>query len=554
VRISLRVVLAAAVTAALGTGATLWATAAGAAHTAAAPTITLLYGTAPDYLDPQEGYTTQSAEATWVSYLGLYGYAHKSGAAGGNLIPALATAAPKVTDAGKTYTMTLRPNLVYSNGKKVLATDFAYSIERALKLNWGGDPFYTGYIVGAAAYQKGTAKTISGIVANNATRTIVVHLLSDYGPFPNILAFPSSGFVPAGTPMKTATTTMPAGVGPYMITNVNPGKSWLGQINPYYAKEAIPGIPVAKVNVQARVEANTTTETEDVLNNTADVFDTGDAISPSLLAQVKAQASNRYATTPVVQTFYFFMNTTTKPFNSQLVREAVIESIDRNALSKLDSGNLVPGCYMLPIGMVGHPTKPCPYGNPAATPTAATIAKAKGLIAKAGDTGVPVTVYSQERQPRTQFVTYYASVLTELGFKVNIKQVVDANYFPTVGNLKLEAQTGFADWLEDFPNPADFYLLLDKNSIQPVNNQNFSQVDDPKIQNAIKQLDAQPATALPKFAKDWQALDYYTAQKAYEVVYGYPVDPTFVSTRINFKAARVQPTYGWDWTSFQLNS
>ena len=79
-RISLRVVLAAAVTAALGTGATLWATAAGAAHTAAAPTITLLYGTAPDYLDPQEGYTTQSAEATWVSYLGLYGYAHKSAA------------------------------------------------------------------------------------------------------------------------------------------------------------------------------------------------------------------------------------------------------------------------------------------------------------------------------------------------------------------------------------------------------------------------------------------------------------------------------------------
>ncbi len=61
--------------------------------------------------------------------------------------------------------------------------------------------------------------------------------------------------------------------------------------------------------------------------------------------------------------------------------------------------------------------------------------------------------------------------------------IVDTNYFPTIGNLKLEAQTGFADWLEDFPNPADFYLLLDKNSIQPVNNQNFSKVDDPHIQN-----------------------------------------------------------------------
>ena len=66
-----------------------------------------------------------------------------------------------------------------------------------------------------------------------------------------------------------------------------------------------------------------------------------------------------------MQNFYFFMNSTIKPFNSQLVREAVVMSVDQNALSKLDSGNLVPGCYFLPIGMIGHPTKPCPYGNPA---------------------------------------------------------------------------------------------------------------------------------------------------------------------------------------------
>ena len=132
-----------------------------------------------------------------------------------------------------------------------------------------------------------------------------------------------------------------------------------------------------------------------------------------------------------------------KPFNSQLVREAVVMSIDRNALSKLDSGNLVPGCYFLPIGMVGHPTEPCPYGNPAISPTAATIAKAKGLIAQAGDTGAAVTVYSEERQPRTQFVTYYASVLNELGFKVNIKQIVDTQLLPD----DRQPQAGSADGL-----------------------------------------------------------------------------------------------------------
>jgi peptide/nickel transport system substrate-binding protein len=536
---------------ALGTAATLWATAAGAAHTAAAPTVTIVYGTAPDYLDPQKTYTTQGGEATWVSYLGLYTYAHKTGSAGGIVIPALASGLPSVTNGGKTYTMTLRKSLVYSNGKAVKASDFTYSIERAIKLTWGGDSFYTGNIVGAAAYSKGTATTISGIVANDAKGQITIHLLAPYGAFLNVLAFPSSGFVPTGTAMTSLSNSPPPGVGPYMITNVVPDKSWVGAINPYYAKEAIPGIPQGSVTIDAKVESNTATETEDVLNNTADLFDTGDSLTPSLLTQIKSTAASRYSTIPVVQNFYFFLNIKEKPFNSQLVREAVDLAIDRRVLSKLSGGTIVPGCFFLPPGMVGHPTSPCPYGiNPNGAPN---VAKAKALVKQSGDAGVAVTVYSQERVPRTQYCQYWASVLNEIGLKATIKPIADALYFPTIGTLKLHPQTGFADWDEDFPNPADFYLLLDKNSIQPTNGLNYGEVNDPQIQNAITKLDAIPASQLNKYANDWTALDTYTAKKAYDIVFGYQTWPEFTSTRINFKALIVQPSYGWDWTSIKLN-
>ena len=37
-------------------------------------------GTAPDYLDPQRGYTTQAAEADWISYTPLLTYKHENGA------------------------------------------------------------------------------------------------------------------------------------------------------------------------------------------------------------------------------------------------------------------------------------------------------------------------------------------------------------------------------------------------------------------------------------------------------------------------------------------
>ncbi len=548
---TLRVLLGATVAVALGTAVTLTASASGAAHKATAPTVTLLYGTAPQSLDPQFNYSTQGAEADWLAYTGLYTYAHKNGTAGGQVIPGLATGLPVITNGGKTYTMTLRKGLVYSNGAAVKASDFTYSIERALKLQWGGDSFYTGYIVGATAYSTGKSSTISGITTNDATGTITIHLLAPYGPFLNILAFPSSGFVPAGTAMKNLNNNPPPGVGPYTITNVVPDKSWVGAVNPYYAKEAIPGIPQASVTVDASVESNTATETEDVLNNTDDLFDTGDSITPSLLPQIKSTASARYATVPVLQTFYFFLNVTEKPFNNQLVREAVDIALDRRVLAKLSSGTVTPGCYFLPPGIVGHSNGPCPYGiNPDGAPN---LAKAKALIKQSGDAGAAVTVYSEERVPRTQYVQYYASVLNAIGLKATIKPVADALYFTVISTLKTDPQTGFADWNQDFPNPIDFYLLLNKNTIAPMGNYNYGRVDDPKIQLAINKLGPIPSSQLSQYANDWKAVDAYVAQKVYEIVWGYQSWPEFTSTRINRADLVVGPLYGWDWTSIHLN-
>ncbi len=121
--------------------------------------ITLVVGTAPDSLDPQFGYTTQAAEADWLAYTGLTTYAHSNGTAGGNLIPGLATALPQVSKDGKTYTMTLRKGLVFSNGKPVKASDFTYTVERAIKIPWGGEgQFIEGNIVGAKEFAQGQVK------------------------------------------------------------------------------------------------------------------------------------------------------------------------------------------------------------------------------------------------------------------------------------------------------------------------------------------------------------------------------------------------------------
>ncbi len=59
-------------------------------------------GTAPQSLDPGMDYTTQGAEDTWITYLGLLTYKHANGLAGGQLIPGPATGSPTISNGGKT--------------------------------------------------------------------------------------------------------------------------------------------------------------------------------------------------------------------------------------------------------------------------------------------------------------------------------------------------------------------------------------------------------------------------------------------------------------------
>jgi peptide/nickel transport system substrate-binding protein len=518
---------------------------------------TLLFGTAADSLDPGFGYTTQAAEPDWIVYTGLLTYKHEEGKAGGELIPGLATGLPKVSPDGLTYSLTLRSGLVYSNGTPVKASDFPYTLERSMKLNWGGKSFFTTNIVGAAAYDSGKATTISGIKANDATGKITITLLSPaksvrpYGAFPNVLAFPAAGLVPKGTPMTNQATSPPPGDGPYMFSSVTPNKGYTLVQNPHFAGQNIPGIPAGHIKTfNIQVVSTPQQEAEQVLSNKADSFDPADEIPGSLLPQIQSQAANRFKAVTTPQNFYFFMNTKTKPFSSQLAREAVVYGLDRTALAKEAAGFLVPACFFLPNQIIGHPTGACPYGPASAAPN---LAKAKALVQQSGMAGTPVTVWGENASPRKEYIDTYTQELNAIGFKATEKLIARATYFTTIGNAKTpNLQTGFADWQMDFPNPSDFYLLLDARSIQPVNNQNFGQVNDPHIQAALGTLYGAPASKLSAVARQWQALDTYEAQKAYTAVYGYNKSPSFVSNRINFGSLVFHPVYFGDWTSWKL--
>src|ERR1700712_2362404 len=174
------------------------------------------------------------------------------------------------------------------------------------------------------------------------------------------------------------------------------------------------------------------------------------------------------------------------------------------------------------------------------------------MIADAGLAGTKVTVWSETRSPRQEYCAYLADLLNKLGFKASLKVIQDSVYFQTIGNQSLYPQVGFADWSQDFPHPADFYLLLSKAGIQPVNNENFGNVNDPQIESQLAKLLPTPAGELKSDASGWETLEKYVAKNAYIAEFGYGTSPQFTSNKVDFGSAAFNPVYGWLFNTVSL--
>jgi peptide/nickel transport system substrate-binding protein len=507
----------------------------------------------PDYLDPAISVTVTGIEPLNVVYTPLLTYARAEGTAGTKIVPGMAQSVPKPTNGNKTYVFKLRPNLHYSDGTPVKATDFEHALKKAL--GGGGGNELSGFssffeaIKGAKAYENGKNPNadISGVTADDKAGTITVTLDTPRGDFYNLIALDTLALTPASkTKFKNMTTSPPPGDGPYVIQNVKPGQSYDLVKNPKY------DLPLPKGHVDkihTTVVASTQQQTQQVLSNTLDYME--DPPDTQLLPQVRSQASDRFKPQPTISTYYLFMDVTQKPFTDVNVRKAINYAIDKTAIARFYGGLFKPGCTFLPEGMIGHPTTPCPYGDPNKPPTAANLAKAKQLVKSSGMAGTKITVWTDDNHPLDQIGTYYADVLNKLGFKASPKIIKKDVYFSTIGNAKTNPQTGVTDWFQDYPHPADFFQLLNGKSIAPTNNPNYSKINDTKLNKGIEKENAAPD--LQAAAADWAKLDNYAVNDLAAIApFGQRQLSTFVSNRMDFSKVQFHPVFQNDYLSFQL--
>jgi hypothetical protein len=149
-------------------------------------------------------------------------------------------------------------------------------------------------------------------------------------------------------------------------------------------------------------------------------------------------------------------------------------------------------------------------------------------------------------------MAYYTSLLNQLGFRARLKLVRNADYYATIGNLKLHPQTGFGEFSPELQSPVDFYERLTGSAIRPEGNQNWGEIDDAYVNRQVGILGAVPSTNLAAVSSFWHGLEGYVADRAYLAVFGYQTAPVFVSDRLNSALVRLSPVAGLDWTSFRL--
>jgi len=503
------------------------------------------YNSFPDSLDPGLSFSLEGATALHDTYVPLLTHPPAGGDAGTRLIPGLARSLPKIDQSGRRYTLRLRPGLKYSDGTPVQASDFRFAVERLFRLNSAGSSFYTG-IVGAEHFAKTKRGGLAGIVTDDASGKIVIHLTEPSGTFSNILALPFGAPLPPGTPAEDQTAHPPPATGQYMITAVKPGRSWEYERNPAWDSAngpAMPQLPDGHVDkIEFEVRSNPSTQVEEVERGEVDWMK--NPPPPERYAEIrKRYEGSQFREDPMIGVYYFWMNTQEPPFDDVRVRRAVNYAVDPAALERIYAGTLDRSQQVLPPHMPGYRRfQLYPYD----------LERAKRLVERADPAERKVTVWTLGLPPTDEAGEYYEQVLSKLGFDVDLKVVDAANYFTVIGNSETpNLDTGFGNWLLDYPHPDDYFRpQLSGESIIANGNSNWAHFDDPAIDRKIKRLARHQLG--PQQEREYAALDREVMKQAPWAPFGTLTLGTFVADSIDLDKIVVSPLFAQDLTSFQF--
>jgi peptide/nickel transport system substrate-binding protein len=543
-----------------------------------------------DFMDPNISYYTIGGLAQRMWIRGLYAYAAVPGK---TTLPSpdLATAAPTVSNGGKTYSVTIRTGAQWDTtpARQVTAADALLGLKRSCNpvQPFGGLPDFETLIVGYQAFCTDFAKLgssatvaaiksfinsnqISGVTVSGQTISYtLVHPASYFAtmltldPF-NPAPVESLNYIPA----SAASQQHPVSDGPYTVQSYTPTRSIVFVRNPAWKASSD---PIRKAYVNKIVVSETGNEPsvqQQLQTDTAAAGMEFDAFPPvsadaGLISQMNAGLNHNFNLGPTYSSNPYVVYNQVSPNNNKAlgkiaVRQALNYGTNRAHLIEDAGGATVspPLTHILPPGINGSQNLPSGYD-----PYPYNVSKAKSLLASAGyKNGLNLTLlYRPTSTIETKMAQTLQSDLAKIGVKIKLLSATPSDFYTKYLEVPTAAKSGvwdiaLAGWGPDWYGDAavSFFgpLYSGPASYPPVGS-NFGFYSDPAVTSLIAQ-GAKAATASAA-ASIWAQADQKVMQDAVIYPITDPQQPLYHASYVH-NAVYIAGLEGYDPANVWLSS
>lgn len=370
------------------------------------------------------------------------------------VVPDLATDTGRAGDGGKTWTYTLKDGIRYADGTAITSADIKYGVERSFAPELsGGLGYHKSLLVGGGDY-KGpyTGGDLASIQTPDA-KTVVFQLKTAYGDWPWIASMPAFTPVPKAKDDPKTYTQNPVASGPYQVASYQQGTAVKLKRNPHWDPTTDQVRTAGPDQIVFQLGQDATVASQRLIADSGDdknAFGAG-FVPPAQLAQIQqnAAAKQRLITSDAGALAYLAINTQRGPLKDLRVRQAIEYAVDKKAFQiaaggatggDLASTLITPGI----AGRVGYDLYPAdPSGD---------VAKAKQLLAEAGQSSLTVILLSENDQVSLAQAQAIQQGLQRAGITVTIKPADSTTVTDEITGDKGDFDLTVSSWQPDFPS------------------------------------------------------------------------------------------------------
>ena len=350
-----------------------------------------------DSLDPHQTVAAGTREVLFNIFEGLV-----KPNSDGEMIPAVAEKY-ELSEDGTTYTFTLRDGVKFHNGQTVTAEDVVYSINRCAAVPEGQEKPLV------AAFS--AVRSVEALDEKTVTVTIAQRDLE-------FISYMTAAIIPAGYADQA---TAPVGTGPFKFVSRTPQENFIMErFEDYW------GTPAWLDKVTYKICENADAL---VMNLNGSSIDLCAHLTSAQAAQLNSNFKVLEGTMNLVQAIY--LNNQAKPFDNQLVRQALCYAIDRQGIM-----DMVADGHGTAVGSSIYPAFTKYFLPELVDKYPHSVEKAKELLAQAGyPNGFDMTIsVPNNYQPHMDTAEVVAEQLREAGIRVTIQPVEWSTWLDTIYN------------------------------------------------------------------------------------------------------------------------